>query len=393
LAPGETKTIELVYSVTQDFDTVIVKAVSQNSYAEDAESIRFNGLDCYVNDVQILPQEKNVCVGEKAKFNVIIKNNGLKDDTYALTSNLGAFAKNEVFVRHGEERNVTVDVMLNETGKYPINVRADSIRTGAAESATLNVLECRGLAVIALPRVMKSCNLDNARFLVSVKNVGTYPSTFKISSNIGVLQDEELYLEPGESKETVLDVDVSKIALDGDNTLKNVTIYVESEDGKIKDMHRSVLNITNCYDAWLSSNVRSVDVCAGKSVEIEYVVKNTGLKKDNYVLKIEGEHDKEEEFSLRPGEEKYVTLVHEEPLDTNVREKDVVVSLLSDNGVLRTLPLNLQIKSKEDCYSYDAEIIPEEMTGKEYKGYVYRINVRNNGMYEDQYTTEIAGPE
>jgi len=343
--------------------------------------------------LDVLPEEKNVCLGQTAEFEVDVKNIGIKDDEYTLSSNLGNFSENDVFIRADKDKKVTLSVKLDEAGKYPINIRADSSRTGATTSATLNVLECRGLAVVALPKNMDSCNLNIARYLVSVKNVGTYPSKFSISSNIGVLGEEEMFLNPGESKETVLDIDVSQIELDGDNTLKNVTIYVESEDGKIKDMHQSTLNITNCYDAWMASNVRSVDMCVGDSVEVTYLVKNNGLKEDYYVMEISGENDDEEIFTLKPGEEREITMTHSEPLETNVREKTVDVTMTSDNGVVRSLPLTFEIKDKETCYGYDAEIIPEEIRGREYKGYTYRINVKNNGLNEDMYTTQIAGPE
>ncbi len=392
LKSGEKETVDLIYSVIDSNENAVVKAVSQNSYAEDAETIRFHGMDCYVPDVEVLPTQKNVCVGQAFSLDVNVYNRGTKDDSYDLSSNFGWFDKKSVSVKSGENETIKLHLKFDQSGKYPVNVRADSIYAGDKDSAEINVVECRGLAVIALPREMKSCNLDNVRYLVSVKNIGTKDSWFKISSNMGRLGAEKMFLAPGESNDTVLDIDVSNLTLTGDNTLKNVTVYVESEDGLIKDMHTSLLNITHCFDAELKSNVREIDVCEGKDVELSYNVKNTGIKEDTYVLRLDGENE-EEEFLLKPGQEKEVIINHQEPLNSEVRSKEIKVVLESENGVYRYIPLKLNIKPKEECYDYDVFITPEEITGKEYKGYVYKINVENNGKYEDKYSVDLAGPE
>ena len=147
LKPAESK--EVVWRITETTPGNVEKIVKVISKAGiTSKEIELEVKDCEGIALVVLPKEREICADETADFLVVVKNLGVKEEEVKLTSSAGELDVNEMEVKSGETKTVTlrVDGEELEVGDNEVKVVAENSRVDEA-SVKLSVKsmeECYG---------------------------------------------------------------------------------------------------------------------------------------------------------------------------------------------------------------------------------------------------------
>ncbi len=386
LDSGMTETVELSVDVTKEKESVFVEAQSRNSYAAITEIVDIVGVNCYDAKLQLFPETKTMCVDEESTYTVEIMNQGTKEDTYALETNFGELSDTELNIPAGETKTTTLTVFPTDMGDYDINVAATSIHTVMSAKAKLSSINCKGIAVLAIPPELSVCKGSTARYLITMKNIGSRADTFTIETNMGDIVDGVLDIDSGEVKDTYLEIDTNGL----DFTTYDFTVTATST---IDDSAKGTLVVENCYALDFSVEENTKSVCPAKDAKYLFTLKNTGKNDDTYNLSVDGGLGvfSEDSVTVDAFSEKTVELyVATDFEDTMNKELSVTATSLH---VFETEDIVIGFKEKSECYGYSMSVNPATIETEVYKGYIYTATITNTGLYSSEYTFTVDGPE
>lgn len=382
LESGESKKVTLRIPVTEDKKIVDVNVKSKTSYAEDQKTLQILGVNCYSQIATITPESKTMCIKESSDFTLTIKNTGTKEDTYTITTDFGELSSEALTIEAETEKKVKLTVSPEDMGQYTANIEVKSPHETNKLSVTIAAQNCKGVAVITIPKEKRVCKGDIAEYTVTVKNTGKTEDTIRFSSTMGELSEKEAAVEAGNTRELQLAIPTQDLDYD----TYTVTVTAESD---IKDTSESLLIIENCYSATLSAEPEIVKVCPGIDAVFTLTLENTGKNKDTYNLETSEGTLGQDVVELESLETKDILLT----VPTDTEDKSVVINMFSDHSQ-DTKTVNISPKDHEKCYGYTINANPEIIEAQEYKGYMYTLTVKNTGEYASNFTiSTIGGPE
>lgn len=382
LESGESKKVTLRIPVTGDKKTVDISVKSKTSYAEDQKTLRIMGINCYSQVATITPESKTMCIKDSSDFTLTIKNTGTKEDTYTITTDFGELSSEALTIEAETEKKVKLTVSPEDMGQYTANIEVKSPHETNKLSVTIAAQNCKGVAVITIPKEKRVCKGDIAEYSVTVKNTGKTEDTIRFSSTMGELSEKEASVEAGNTWELQLAIPTKDLDYD----TYTVTVTAESD---IKDTSESLLIIENCYSATLTAEPEIIKVCPQTDAVFTLTLENTGKNKDTYNLEASEGTLGQNIVELESLEAKDILLT----VPAGTEDKNIIINMFSEH-TRDTKTVNITLKDQEKCYGYTINANPQIIEAQEYKGYMYTLTVKNTGEYASNFSiSTIGGPD
>jgi archaellum component FlaG (FlaF/FlaG flagellin family) len=359
-------------------------------YAPIVKNLELEVKDCYDFTANMQPQENTVCLGKTADYSLIIENTGIESDSYSIFVPDWIIAEEStVSLSSGESIAIGIIVMPSTTGSHEVGITVTSVKeTGLSMKVVSTAIleECRSVAVIASPSEYTVCGgMPPVSFDISVKNTGTVEATYQLSSILGIFESATMTLAPGETKSTIMEVDMAGLVGD-------VTITVRASDGDIYDETDINLVLENCYSADLTIIPDSQSVCPYDSVNYTVMLKNTGKLTDSYNVRY---GDVTESFDLGPDESQSFMLTFLVPFE----EAGIYVvsaSTESDHvSLIQTAALS--VRTVSECYNGEIDIVETKKikpcTLDECEAIIVPVDIKNTGGKSVYYALLVEGPD
>jgi hypothetical protein len=206
-----------------------VQAQSITSYARDSALSVIEVTKCY--DVEVtFPEEVKACAGKVKKFELTVKNIGLKNDTYEL-SIPGLNYSITVFLQPEEFRTLELEFIEDEEGIYEVGFIIESEFVKKEGTIKFVVELCYG---VDLTIEEKEIEIESGRGRLVrgiIKNIGTMTDTFNIISDViwSSIRPEKVTLESNET-ENVYAYYSPEFGAMGNYTVKLIAQSVNSQD-------------------------------------------------------------------------------------------------------------------------------------------------------------------
>ncbi len=281
LNPGETTYVNLLlkpdYSSTGG--SFEAKALSDKGQIEAKKKIDVEIRKCHSVLLDIVQENEKICNTLTKDYNLIIKNDGEKDETYILKSDTSwaRLSEGTVSLKSGEEKRLVLTINpqseVNE-GKHTITISAETLDKGRKVSDSIDIEtlthgNCYKAAISAEDLVIAQDSV--ATIAIPVENKGTEKAEYVLevsgtAVNFVRLNPAVLTVEPGKADITYL-----YVAPDGEKPGSyEATISVKLKDSTIIasktikiDLSETVISTTNVIEIVESaSNVTGV-VMAG----------------------------------------------------------------------------------------------------------------------------------
>ncbi len=376
----------LFYKVTKDYDVITLKATSKNSFANAEKKIYINGRNCYNFDITVIPQSVDICMKDYAVFDIYLRNTGEEEDTIHLKASSGILSKNVITLEPEEEYIVKLKVKPNKTGESAVKIEAWDSVNYQFRDIQITGKRCSNNAMIIVPESMDVCRGSAARYIIGIRNLGEVDESLEITSNIGEFDESEVEIEPGTTvyREIYINTD------DMDYGTHEIKINLTKNE-RVIDSITATLNVKNCYNGEIYTHYKIVKACKfTPSRPIDVIVKNTGEKEETYTLKGMLGSFNVQRIKLSPGEEivvKYRVNISQDIAEGIVED---ILSLKGDHmNKEKTIKLDVEVLKENMCSNFSVKIEPERIYAQEYKGYIYRIKIKNNGYAENTFTVKL----
>lgn len=389
LSSGQSKTLKIVTPVANAKQTITVNAKSQTSYASDSLDLKINGAACYLSSMDIAPTTASVCSGDQGSFSINLKNTGTKADTFALSANAGALSASSSTIEPGQSRVVTLTHTPAKVGITEFEISAASNYQKLKATATLNSVECRGVAVLVVPDKIEAVKGDMLNFNATVKNTGRKTDTYVLTTSMGTISPSSLTIDGGGIRTAVVTVDTSKLDLG----MHNVTI--NANDGasdkfvatfSLEEGHLGLFELKSPAD---------VNVCANEEAEYIFSLKNTGKRTDTYAITATEGMSSDTKVVLEAGKSKDITV----KLPSTYKDEGTKSAIVTATGINlnHTYKVNVGYRNFDSCYGFEISATPSNATiesykPEEYKPALFTINVKNTGKFDNNYTFTATGP-
>lgn len=385
LDPQEIERDYLYYKVTQEYDVITLKADSLYSFTHAEAKIYVSGKVCYDYEITVVPQSTDLCKGDKTTFKIYVKNNPYENNTVKLKASYGVLSQDVLKLAPGENTTVTLKAIANKEGNIAIDVIAESKSKVDVKNIQINSMICQDSTVILVPQRMETCKGSAARFVIALKNKGDKDIKGRIYTSMG---DVEIGTVTIPAKQTIYkEVYISTKELD----YGNYTFKVEFKGEDISDVATANLTVRNCYNGEIKSNYKLVKVCSlTPSGKVEFVVKNTGEKPETYYLKGNYGFFETPTITLKEGESKrisYVVNVSSDVSEGTIEDKITLEGM--HMPAVKTTTLDIEVLPQRECSNYTVNIEPNEINAYELKGYIYYINIKNNGLADNKFRIEL----
>ena len=386
LESGQSKTVNVWFNprVTRDAGTYSFQ-IDAKSRA-DGQTYSTNGRVNVIKDHQVAlsaPQSAVVCRDENARYEIEVTNDGIQQEEFALTTEFGELDRERVNLDQGESTTVILTASSNEVTDESFNVRASSTTSYATETINMQfeAENCFESEVSVTPETQETAAFTESEFDVTVRNLGTRPDEFSLSS------------QRGELSTTVLSVQPRTTAV---STLRYTPTELGEQELTVEASGTSNAERTVTVDAYngMSSNVefdQSRTVCRDESTTYTVTVENDGEAEETFQLSSNIGEVLEEEVTLESGESV------ETGLDVNATgmedgEHEVVFS--SEASTFED-PVNSNETTftVENCWDVEMNIVPEIASAGENMSTIYEVKLSNPGTRENTYRLTHQGPE
>ncbi len=386
LESGQSKTVNVWFNprVTRDAGTYSFQ-IDAKSRA-DGQTYSTNGRVNVIKDHQVAlsaPQSAVVCRDENARYEIEVTNDGIQQEEFALTTEFGELDRERVNLDQGESTTVILTASSSEVTDESFNVRASSTTSYATETINMQfeAENCFESEVSVTPETQETAAFTESEFDVTVRNLGTRPDEFSLSS------------QRGELSTTVLSVQPRTTAV---STLRYTPTELGEQELTVEASGTSNAERTFTVDAYngMSSNVefdQSRTVCRDESTTYTVTVENDGEAEETFQLSSNIGEVLEEEVTLEAGES------IETGLDVNASEMgdgehEVVFS--SEASTFED-PVNSDETTftVENCWDVEMNIVPEIASAGENMSTIYEVKLSNPGTRENTYRLTHQGPE
>ena len=363
-----------------DFKLYVTSETTGQRYSIDGS---IEVLACH--DVDITPVSSVMigCVEEESTLDLIISNEGRDAETFILDTNYGKLNRVEVTLDPGTSETVTLTASRDEVGTRDIRITAHSTTTYAHETKVVEMQTevCYDSAVIVAPERNEICVGTEGSFSVIVRNTGTKSDNFILSSTGGWLQDDNLVVAPGESKETTLYFTPEE--------LEEYELTVNAV-GKTESFDTVYAVGANCKNVAVLLTPSERTVCETETTDYDIMIENTGRVRDEYTLVSNIGTLGKTEVALNPGESDTIDLqVDARKLGSGthiikVRAKSKNIEQVRDYSEVKL--------TVENCYDLNMNVVPNEVEIDAGDGVLVEVTLQNTGTYENTYYMGLQGP-
>lgn len=386
LESGQSKTVNVWFNprVTRDAGTYSFQ-IDAKSRA-DGQTYSTNGRVNVIKDHQVAlsaPQSAVVCRDENARYEIEVTNDGIQQEEFALTTEFGELDRERVNLDQGESTTVILTASSSEVTEESFNVRSSSTTSYATETINMQfeAENCFESEVSVTPETQETAAFTESEFDVTVRNLGTRPDEFSLSSQRGELSTTVLSVQPGTTAVS---------------TLRYTPTELGEQELTVEASGTSNAERTVTVDAYngMSSNIEfdsSRTVCRDESTTYTVTVENDGEAEETFQLSSNIGEVLEEEVTLEAGES------IETGLDVNASEMgdgehEVVFS--SEASTFED-PVNSDETTftVENCWDVEMNIVPEIASAGENMSTIYEVKLSNPGTRENTYRLTHQGPE
>lgn len=386
LDPGEVKSLSVSVLYPRGVigsQEIAITVESRDSFARDTKTLGLDIFNCYNVDMNIEPLEGSVCSGENSEHTIRVTNTGTQDDSYTLEAlDWITLQEEQINLTAGESVDVIMVAVPEDVGRNAFEITLKSSQDPdlvITKEGIVNTMDCKGVAVILTPNTLNACMGDIVNFLVTVKNTGTMRDSFELSSNLGILEKENITLEPGEMETLNLEVNTSGLSLG----IQGVTIQASND--MVSDSAVANILVEECYSASLDIQPQTLTSCPSAENPFTVSVINTGKIGDNYTITF---NNQVRNMEIGPGEtgslEFYISY------DTPGL-RNIIVSVESEQVSL-TKTLILDVRGNGECYSVEISLNNGLSNMEVSMGVAVPIIVKNTGLSRDVYNLTLEAP-
>jgi hypothetical protein len=362
-------------------------------------------VNTYTNDFTLSSpanEQIKMCSCQAKADTLRIENTGQFAGTYELrveTSYPGTVRLSRESARlepqHAADIFVYLEGSCGVAGTYAYLVTATN-NYGRIEqlSRTIRIDPCQTGSLDVDPQEGTVGLCDDATFLATVRNVGTYPDTFTLKAGDDQRTVAEAYLQPGDELEQ--DVNVRYACTEFGE--RQVPFTLLANGAGVQAQLSRKITITNEYDATLGVDSQ-LHACARTSTRLPVTVSNTAPAEDEITLVVDGPvafEGGERERTINLGANASEQLLLEVPPSLGVGAHEISL-LLRDarGGVSKERTAQLTV---ENCYDPAVEIRTEQDKGATAQDTdccgpkTYWVNVRNDGDREQEFRVDLDGP-
>lgn len=385
LNPEQTETITVTLSPPSTLTGVQgieITAVSTTSFSQASIPLELDIKDCFDFAVALNPSSSQVCKGESTTYTLEVNNLG-EIDTFTIETPFYVTPESSSLSEVTGKATMLLIATPIQQGFLTFEVTVTSETTGVSKkvSATLDSQECRAVAVVISPSDQTTCFGETVEYTVKVKNTGLLDETFSLSSSKGVLEEQSVTLEAGQSTDVVLSIaDTSGLS---EEEIVTITATVDG----ITDSSNTLLRLENCYDASITLSPQQATVCPCSTVDYSITLENTGKRIDTYTFIHSGET---ETITLGPGQKR--TNQFPVPVACDQEGSFAIVGTATSDFIEVSESSTLEIRSLDSCFSVQLS------NGKAasvdiFEGAVIPVKVKNTGEAEQEFTLSVAGPD
>ncbi len=288
LAPGEEHRVGILVAIgdpevlpgTYDLEIEFHSARSNNVFKDN---IIVKTLDC--PGVVLEPTSKafSGCMGEELAVKLIMKNLGNVVDTFDVTSTNGMLSNDSIVLESGEVKEIYLYVTPAEgSEEITVGIKSTISYARASTAIVFTGRDCYSFELSLEPEYVRACVEDGADFAVKITNTGERDDTYSIGSNIGNTSEQGVEVLAGNVRIVVLSV------VPEETGVHEVAVEVASKHEGTTSLANAEINLETCYgfDVEIVPEMLLSENYSG--ILSSVVVDNTGMRKDNYSVRIEG---------------------------------------------------------------------------------------------------------
>jgi uncharacterized membrane protein len=359
--------------------------------------------DCFKSDISALPKAQAVCPGEFAKYQFILFNLGIYEETFDLeTSGLDNIKLSESKVTIAPGSSKTIYTYINapkESGDYNIKLVSTS---SAGNSKSVNFL------LKVNPCYDYSINTEKTDYNICEHSTLVIPLTIKNSATISNKFSAKIESAPSFAKLTktplIIQTNLEKafylIISPNYNQLGNYSISIETtpEYGNLIAHNQFNITVRKCHDASLKLKQDYYEICQDEKATQSIEIINTGefskefkIGKTNYEWLSFG--NTSNTLKLNPLEKKQISLTITPDKNTSTKEYELGIGIEStdDSKISKEEKFKVLVLPKERCYSSELSTSNTNINLYYNNSKTIYIDVKNTGIYFEQYTPTLKG--
>ncbi|UCD04219.1 MAG: hypothetical protein JSW73_01065 [Candidatus Woesearchaeota archaeon] len=274
-----------------------VTASSEDSDAVSSKDIQIVIEECYEYSIDSPKDVYSFCDHTHAKIPVLIKNEGIIDNTYDLSvtgPDWATLDDTEVFIAEGDEEvvNLTIFPDYYETGDFSIEINAES-ETGKVSQKKEIDITIRPCFITELKLAANQdtiCAQSSKTYEVSLTNLGKFKEPYSIfieGPEWARLDKNFVELDEGESETLSLIVDAPE-TVDTYNIKVIAKSQEPSETSGEDTLELEVISKDICFAIALSAELDEIDIAIGEGALIPINIENKGKEEATYSLEISG---------------------------------------------------------------------------------------------------------
>jgi len=336
----------------------------------------------YGVSVTVSPKEKTLAPGEFFSFDINIENLGEIEDSFSITvtglpEGWYSLSEDSITLEPGASGTVYLFITpyWDELGTFEATVTVMD-HSEASDTFTLEVVSDH-MIEISLPEEITTCLQEETEVVATIKNIGEHTEDVALTvsgeaSGFVELAESGFSLEPEEEKDVTLTVNPEEVEV-GDYSLE---VKAKSTTSYATATASSVISIIECYNVEVSYP-GEVTVCKGVSEEFTIMIKNVGLKKDSYELKVEAlDYTAIVELEAEESESFEIPFIKEE-IGSHDISFIVESEFTKEEGTLMLIVVK--------CYGVDLSVEEREFEIQMGRGKLIKTRATNTGTKTDTF--------
>ncbi|MFB6076312.1 MAG: hypothetical protein ABEK17_04160, partial [Candidatus Aenigmatarchaeota archaeon] len=234
------------------------------------------------------PSEKEICQGEKAQFEVMVKNSGNVEEVYHLETSLGTLDQDKVVLESGEAKKLTLTVDTKNLSPQTREIVVRAYQEGISDTSRidLRINNCYSADLRVEPETQEVCQCDDAGFTITVENTGKYEDMYTLKYGGS---EKEFSLEPQEVKEFQYDF----TAMYKSSTVNDIEVRLYSGNVMVKKNATIKMKPSSeCYSVNVETgeDFECCDLEAPrcKASVVPLKIENNGGRTDTYSISVIG---------------------------------------------------------------------------------------------------------
>jgi len=300
-------------------------------------------------EIAITGSSMGACVEKITQSTVKIKNNGLLEDSLALSIegiDWASVQPASVTLKAGEEKTVAIVFAKTSaaTGSHGFSLKAFSAKFGKAarKEFTVELSDCYGITIAGAKlngteaaEKPKVCIESRPVYAVSLANnsIEAIEAEISIEGINAVVSPAKISIAKGATKEILIEIDL------GNEQPGEKTFAVRAKGSNFSMQKDFTLIAEDCYNIlvdWDGLN-KQIELDANcKSEPFTVKVSNQGARKQNISVSAAGPnwvYLEPQDFSIEPGAKKEIYLYFAPPFDTKEGNHTATISIKDKEGI------------------------------------------------------------